>query len=393
MIAENIAVIGTGVMGLATARELARKGASVTLFEQAHIGAGTSSTTFAWINSNGKAPESYHQLNVQSMLEHVALQQSSPQAQPWLLTSGTYEWAGAAQQHSLTDRVEQLALLNYPLRQVSRAVLCQQMPELRLAADAGDIWHFPSEGVLFPALFMARLWTEARERGALLRSGTEVVLIEEQASSVTLTLADGERWQGDRVVLAVGRWSESVMKMLGLQLAMINATQPNKIACGFLATTSPLPIQLQANLITPQLNIRPDGGGRLLLQATDLDNSADPARWPAPDGEVGQQLLHRFRQLFCNSAGAKVERLAVGQRARPADGLPAVGFVTSRQRVYLMVTHSGITLSPLLGRLAAEELLEGRASSLLTDYRPDRLLGKTQADFPDYMPPRTPAAQ
>jgi glycine/D-amino acid oxidase-like deaminating enzyme len=34
--------------------------------------------------------------------------------------------------------------------------------------------------------------------------------------------------------------------------------------------------------------------------------------------------------------------------------------------------HSGITLSPLIGQLAAAEILDGSSVDLLRDYRPSR---------------------
>jgi glycine/D-amino acid oxidase-like deaminating enzyme len=40
--------------------------------------------------------------------------------------------------------------------------------------------------------------------------------------------------------------------------------------------------------------------------------------------------------------------------------------------VYAVATHSGVTLGPLLGRLAADEILGGSPSALLAAFRPDR---------------------
>ena len=60
-------------------------------------------------------------------------------------------------------------------------------------------------------------------------------------------------------------------------------------------------------------------------------------------------------------------------RPIPRDGLPAVGFL--RPGLFCVVSHSGITLGPLLGELAAIELQlchQTAASELLEDYRPTR---------------------
>jgi glycine/D-amino acid oxidase-like deaminating enzyme len=39
---------------------------------------------------------------------------------------------------------------------------------------------------------------------------------------------------------------------------------------------------------------------------------------------------------------------------------------------YVIATHSGITLAPLLGELIAEEIVSGEMSDLLAPFRPDR---------------------
>lgn len=391
---KRIAVIGAGVLGLSAARELAQAGADVTLFERRHIGAGTSTTTFAWVNANGKQPESYHHLNVAAMQEHVVLQQQAQTEGQWLIRSGTYEWAIEDKAKArLEKRIASLQALHYPALPLTREEITQRVPELRLDPRAESCWHFPDECLLHPAILLAYLWSDARRHGATLCNFAEVVDIQEDTQGVTLWLSDGSRWQGDQLVIATGRWSQELMARLDLKLALIDASQANKIACGFLVLTSPLFTQLSANLISPQLNVRPDGGGRLLLQAPDLDYCADPAAPAAVEGYIGQEILNRLRRLFDNCESAKIERIAVGQRSRPADGLPGVGYVTPQRRVYLMVTHSGMTLGPLLGRLTAQEMLSGERAALLADFSPERLPGKSASDFPAFSTLHFPAAQ
>lgn len=198
---------------------------------------------------------------------------------------------------------------------------------------------------------------------------------------MTLHLTNGEHWQGDRVVIATGRWANQLLNTLNLDLALLDTSKPNAVACSFLARTAPQPLSLATNLISPQLNVRPDGGGRLLLQALALDDLADPAAPPSCHGDIAQAFRDRYHALFADAGELQIENIVIGQRARPADGLPAIGYVTPQQRVYVAVTHSGITLSPLIGKLVAQELVQDQASELLTDFRPQRLLGKNASDF------------
>lgn len=235
MSVKKIAVIGAGVLGLSVARSLAQQGAKVTVFERSHVGAGTSSTTFAWINSNGKTPESYHHLNALAIDEHIRLQQERTTEGHWLKATGTYEWAaGAPEQKRLQDRVSRLLELNYPVQNLSADELKRKVPEIRVGSHAGDIWYFPGECLLVPSVFMAWLVSELHVHNAELKTQSEVTELTEEKNRAEISLANGERWQGDSIVIAAGRWSAELASLLGQQLAMIDPNQPNKIACGFL---------------------------------------------------------------------------------------------------------------------------------------------------------------
>jgi hypothetical protein len=55
-------------------REEGQAGARVTLLEGAgRVGADTSGRSFAWTNSNGNTPRTFHNLNVAGMQAHAAL--------------------------------------------------------------------------------------------------------------------------------------------------------------------------------------------------------------------------------------------------------------------------------------------------------------------------------
>ena len=54
------------------------------------------------------------------------------------------------------------------------------------------------------------------------------------------------------------------------------------------------------------------------------------------------------------------------------DGLPLLGFLPGLEGFYTAVSHSGVTLGPLFGKLVAGELVEGRIDPRLEPYRPTR---------------------
>ena len=61
--------------------------------------------------------------------------------------------------------------------------------------------------------------------------------------------------------------------------------------------------------------------------------------------------------------------MTLGYRPLPADEFPIVGTGAARPDVYLAVMHSGVTMAPLMGRLAAIEILDGVRAEPLEPYR------------------------
>ncbi len=66
-----------------------------------------------------------------------------------------------------------------------------------------------------------------------------------------------------------------------------------------------------------------------------------------------------------------VESARVGVRPVALDGQPIVGWLPQLENFYAVVSHSGVHLAPILGRLAAAELA-GTVEPRLEPFRPDR---------------------
>ena len=63
MSSRRCVVIGAGILGASVAARLAAAGLRVTLLDQDQPGRAASRWSFAWTNSNDKAPRPYHDLN------------------------------------------------------------------------------------------------------------------------------------------------------------------------------------------------------------------------------------------------------------------------------------------------------------------------------------------
>jgi glycine/D-amino acid oxidase-like deaminating enzyme len=72
--------------------------------------------------------------------------------------------------------------------------------------------------------------------------------------------------------------------------------------------------------------------------------------------------------------GVAVESVTLGRRVMPVDEYPIVGFTATCPNLYIAAMHSGVTLAPLIGQLAALEILDDARVSLLEPYRPARFM-------------------
>lgn len=127
---------------------------------------------------------------------------------------------------------------------------------------------------------------------------------------------------------------------------------------------------LRAILATPGVDLRPAPGDRVCA----ISWAVDALLEPAPDTPVpaGADLLARRAEVLPALRTGALAGVRVGVRPVPADGLPPVGPHAEAEGLYTVVTHSGVTLAPLLGVLAAREITEGTPLEELAPYRLDR---------------------
>lgn len=385
----DVVIIGAGIVGLSIATSLAQGGASVTVLEQHTPGAGTTATSYAWVNANNKKPDSYYELNLAGLEAHRRLTEAHHG--DWFVPGGHLELAADnGHANELSTRVQHLTSLGYDVEEVDASRAQQLVPSLIIPPGFRQAAYFPREGHCFPELYLAFQLQRARDLRVQIRSGTKVSGLDCREGTPSVSLDDGSVIRADQVVVAVGRWTGPLLARAGVPLAMAEFATPGDLTVGYLCSTNPVPTSLGRLVTSPQLNVRPNGGGRLLLQALDLDVTADPRAVPPADSALAAEFLSRLRSVLRDTEHAEVDRIVVGQRAMPADGRTAVGPVPGQPGLYLVATHSGVTLGPILGDGVAREVL-GDPEPLFAQFRPDRLIGAT--DVPAPAVPRRPGEQ
>src|SRR5690606_31941988 len=104
----------------------------------------------------------------------------------------------------------------------------------------------------------------------------------------------------------------------------------------------------------------------------DFDAMATVGMPETPVPQFVDDLLARAANVVPALAATRVEAVRVTTRPIPGDGMPVAGYVPGVEGLYAMVMHSGVTIGPLVARLAALEIVDGAVDSRLDLLRPDR---------------------
>ena len=137
---------------------------------------------------------------------------------------------------------------------------------------------------------------------------------------------------------------------------------------GLLVHSKPTHKILNGLVMAPELHVRQTAEGRLVA-GSDFGGTQ-----PGDDPAAAAAVLFKKVQEFLNGAeDVEMDFFTLGFRPTPADGMPAIGRPAGVDGLYVAVTHSGVTLAPIIGLLGASEILNDERDQLLKPFHPDRL--------------------
>lgn len=354
---KHVLVVGAGIIGASIAYHLAKAGARVTIVEAGEPGGVATRNSWAWINASWGNPEAYFRLRIRSMAEWRRLEAEIPALR--------VAWAGGLIWDIPADELEAYAKEHlswgYGIRRVDRAEAARIEPQLRHPPDFA--LHVAEEGSVEPLAAALAFLAAARSRGVKIvanrparslacRNG-RVVGIETEAGTV----------EADEVVVAAGAGTAKLAADAGFTLPL--DTPP-----GLIIASKSHPKLLNGLVMSPGLHVRQTHEGRLLAGAD--FGGGDPG---ADAAATSLDLFEVMRGMLKDGGALEYAYHTVGYRPMPGNGFPAIGRAPSIEGLYLAVLHSGITLAPVVGLFAAEEIMNGTRNDLLRPYGPGRFVG------------------
>lgn len=400
---KNVVIVGGGMMGSSIALALAsrRPHWNITVLEESDeqdMGK-TTNASWAWLNANNKRPRSYqllNQLGLHAWKNHPNIQHLVSwlgslvrfREFPDFVVDGGYPLEGPLTRSRISE-LEPLS--NWNIKD----------SEQQSNVTSGDnIYFFPDEGCIDPSTVVRTVRDAARNLGVQFLCGQTVtnivyddkdqsgsiVAVESRVTSKSIASSsfsnDFTEMPADIVVSAAG-CGISAPYLGGIPLLH----RPGRIECADLpiGTTKQGSENRQSYLrrilvdsvrqshVLQRSNgeIVAGGGGKLEFggSSSSVFSNEEMSRKPQYSDEVSLlELAFDLAPLAVRSVASKRASYAV--RPMPQDGLPVVGLLGSG--LYVAVTHSGITLGPLLAGLIAAEITENATLDVLQPYRPSR---------------------
>ncbi|MBD2846572.1 FAD-dependent oxidoreductase [Paenibacillus sp. IB182496] len=360
-------VIGGGILGAATAYELARQGAKVTLIDRADRGQATAAAAgiiCPWVSQ--RRNQVWYRLAKAGARYY-------PELIAQLRQEGEAD-TGYAQVGALSLRAESPALDRLQERAELRSADAPEMGELTRLDARAVREQFPllAEGYQAVRIGGAARVDGRALRDALIRSavrhGAELVYgsaaLRVRGKRVVGADADGRPIAADATLVCAGAWARELLMPLGIGLQV-----------GY----------QKAQIMHLQLEDAPDTGrwpvimpptdqyllafahGRIVIGATHENEVEGYDTRPTAGGM--QELLHKGLQVAPGLTGAAFAEMRVGLRPFTPGFLPVAGAVPGWSGLYAAngLGSSGLTVGPFLGSQLARLAL-GRATVSLSDY-------------------------
>ncbi|MCP8688491.1 glycine oxidase ThiO [Marinobacterium sedimentorum] len=346
---SDFLIVGGGVMGMLTARELAQAGASVTLVERGvcgrestWAGGGIVSPLYPW-----RYQEPVTQLATWSQGSYVHLAQDlldETGIDPELRQKGMFMVA-------VDDEAQALAWAQRyqrPMQQVDADFLYRKEPRLSPGHERA-LWMPEVASIRNPRLGKSlRRALEVNPRIELIEQAGDARLLLESERVCGVRTERGE-YRGGQTVLAAGAWTATLLAQLGIELPVEPVKGQMMLFKAPVGLVNRVVLQGGRYLI-------PRNDGRILVGST-LERVGFDKQTTA---EARESLYRSALDILPALENYPVEHHWAGLRPGSPEGIPYIGAVPGVDGLHVNAGQyrNGLVLAPASTRLMADLLLQ-----------------------------------
>jgi glycine/D-amino acid oxidase-like deaminating enzyme len=362
----DVAVLGGGLVGAATAWGLARAGRRVAVLDEGDVAHRASRGNFAlvWVQSKGLGMPRYAAWTRRSSDLWAGFAEAlrretgidtgfeRPGGFTLALDEGELE-RRALMLRRLHNQPEMTVALGAEI--VDRARLAAMLPGI--GPDVVGGIYCPLDGHANSLRLLRALHDGLARRGGVYRGGCAVAAVEGLPGGGFRVVHAGGETRAARVVLAAGLGNARLAPMVGLEA-------PVRPLRGQILVTE----RLRPFLRHPVVTIRQTDEGSVMLGDSQEEAGFDDA----VDTGVLATIAARAARMFPLLGRANVVRSWAALRVMTPDGFPVYAESASHPGAFLVTCHSGVTLAAVHALELAPMLAAGGLAADLAPFRPER---------------------
>ena len=352
----DIVVVGSGIVGNATAYYLVKEGYDVTVLEAKEIGHGGSSRNGGGVRQSGRD-------NVQLPLAMYAIEKQWPTLSEELGVDTEYDRAGTIRLAETEEEIkrckyfiEQNAKLGLEMTFLSPEEVQKFCPYVAPGISAS---FCPSDGHANPLTTTLGYYRRARQLGARYFTGEEVIRLEKvRGRARRVVTRNGNVYEADVIVVAAGYFTRPICNTVGIDFPV------NKVPREILVT-EPMPPMFYEMINTTEpvyYGHQSRKNGTFVFGGTcGYETHANDQEEAHPRPMCMPGLSRKLIQSIPKLAEAKVVRAWTAWTDRMIDELPALGLIKEVPGLVVCVgtTGVGFALGPSTG-LVLSQVATGR---------------------------------
>ena len=364
----DVAVVGGGIIGCATAYHLAKAGRRVAVAEKSEVGAEASGR-----NGGGTRQQARHPAETPVAIFSASLWQDLDRE---LGTETEYRRGGNlwlafteaehAAQYRLAPGQRAMGL---DVRLLGREEIGQIFPFLDTGGIAGGSYS-PTCGNANPILTTRGYGRAAARLGAEIFEHTEVLGVKQSGGAVFALLTSRGEIRAPIILNAAGAWAPEIARMAGLELPI----RPSRDQVMVTEALGPI---CRPFVISDRVYFRQAAHGGFHIGTVNLPHSTFAQTTEPVDLS---NAARAFVELIPSLRHVKVVRSWGGTSEKTPDDIPILGFAGEPEGFAIAAGFSGhgFALGPAVGQLMGELLL-GQPSTLpLADFNLSRFRGNPE---------------
>jgi len=369
----DVAIVGAGAMGCATAYFLTKAGLRVVMVERDGIASHSSGFAFGGLQpaSGAGVPGPVLSLGKEAFRIHVhlweALQEETGVDTYFRVTSTLYLARNEEEVRTIRGRLVWQKEAGFQAEWLDADACCALEPRLLPSLLGGVLLQ--GGGLVESYRYTSTLALATERRGMLLRSGELVGLKVEGNRVKSLVLSSGELSCG-QVVLAMGPW-------MGQVASWLHVPMPVRPLKGQIIHLDASGAGLTHRLSWGDDYAATKEDGRVWVGTTEEDVGFDERITE----EAKAQIIPSLLSVAPSLADAQLVDQTACLRPLSADGLPIIGGIPGYTNAYVATGagRKGILLSAATGRIIADLILKGQSDIPYADFTLDRFMKGSSA--------------